>query len=175
MTTAAAAVTTLAESAAAEEQQRLRFWEDSTSGLRVADILVGPSVGQSVKEDSQIKIHYKGRLVGKQGWFFENTYQSDSPVRLDLARDPIVEGLRRGLLGGNGLEPMRVGGRRRIVVPSEIGYVDTAVRPIPSDLGSRRRLYSTVMNPTRIQRERQELGEDLAGVVLFDVELLRMY
>lgn len=156
-------------------QRRLEFVTDPSTGLQVADILVGGKEARKLTESSKFKIHYTGRLVGKQGWFFENTYKSDEPIRLDFTKDPIVPGLRQGILGIGGLEPMRVGGRRRIVVPSSIGYLDTTVKPVPSDLGSRRRLYSTVMNPTRVQQERAALGGDLAGVVLFDVELMRIY
>jgi len=169
---------TLPASAQAEEQQpkKLQF-VTTADGLKYADIVEG--LGPAVTDSNAIRIHYKGRLVGKQGWFFDDTYATDDPIRIDLKADVLVEGFRRGIVGSTdadvGIGGMRVGGRRRIVVPSSLGYVDKKVMPIPKDMGQRRRLYSTVMNSNRIDREREALGgNDLAGVVMFDVELLRI-
>lgn len=58
-----------------------------------------------------------GRLVGKQGWTFEDTRDDDDPYRLQLGRGEVVEGLERGLLG------MKVGAVRRVVVPSPLAHV----------------------------------------------------
>ena len=46
----------------------------------------------------------------------------------------------------------------------------------PGTLGQRQRLYSTVMNDVRMDREQAapELNGDLAGTVVLDLELLRI-
>ena len=69
---------------------------------------------------------------------------------------------------------MKVGGRRRIIIPSEAGYLNRSLEPIPRDFGQRQRLYTTVLNDNRKDRERNALGSDLAGVVVLDVELMRI-
>ena len=92
----------------------------------------------------------------------------EGPFRLDLGTGTVVKGLEEGLIG------MKPGGRRRVVVPSAVGYTSRQLEPIPRDFGSRQRLFTTVMNNVRIESEREALGEDLAGVVVFDVELLRI-
>ena len=138
------------------------------SGVMVADVLVGTSP-ETVQDNSKVNIHILGRLLGKQGWSFMNTQASgEDPFRLELGTHTVVPGLEEGLIG------MKVGGRRRIVVPSSVGYLTKDLQPIPRDFGNRQRLYTTVMNNVRIEREREGLGQDLAGVVVFDIDLIRI-
>eukprot|EP00741_Cyanophora_paradoxa_P000305 tig00000403_g296.t1 len=54
-----------------------------------------------------------------------------------------MKGFEEGLLG------MREGGVRRLVIPPGLGFTDESVGPVPDDFGDRRRLYSTVLNPSR--------------------------
>ena len=140
------------------------------SGVQVADILQGQQADtETVGPSSKINVHILGRLLGKQGWSFENSQASgEDPYRLDLGSGTVVQGLEEGLQG------MKVGDRRRIVVPSSVGYTSRALEPIPREFANRQRLYTTVMNSNRIDRERQLLGADLAGVVVFDVVLVRI-
>ena len=60
-----------------------------------------------------------------------------------LGRDPVIKGLEEGLLG------MREGGKRRLLIPSELGYQNKQQVPIPRSFGNRQRLYSTVLNTER--------------------------
>jgi hypothetical protein len=136
-------------------------------GLRVADIRNGIGM-MEVQADSKVNIHLTGRLLGKNGWIFMNSQLDDEPYRLQLGVGTVVSGLEEGLMA------MKEGGRRRIVVPSALGYLDKTLEPIPRDFGNRQRLYTTVMNRGRIDREKSQLGTDLAGMVVFDVELLRI-
>ena len=152
---------------AQDPPRKLEFRTDELTGVMVADMLVGSS-RVVVGPDSKINIHITGRLLGKSGWIFENSQQEGEPYRLQLGTHAMVPGLERGLLG------MAEGGKRRIVVPSEQGYLNKQLEPIPRDFGNRQRLYTTVMNSVRVNREREQLGSDLAGKVVFDVELLRI-
>lgn len=149
-------------------QKRLTF-QTLESGVQVADIMEGNGTGDSVvTSTSKVNVHLLGRLLGKQGWIFENSQAAgEDPFRLDLGTGTIIPGLEEGLLG------MKPGGRRRIVIPSAVGYTSRSLEPIPREFSNKQRLYTTVMNSERIERERQALGTDLAGVVVFDVELLR--
>lgn len=123
-----------------------------------------------VEPTSKVNIHIVGRLLGKNGWIFENSREDKGgePYRLQLGSGMVIPGLEIGLQG------MVEGGIRRVVVPSSQGYLDKALEPIPRDFGNRQRLYTTVMNSVRVDRERELLGSDLAGKVVFDVELLRI-
>lgn len=142
---------------------------NDSSGVRVADILAGANGEITVMPTSKVNVHIKGRLLGKQGWIFEDSQGAgEDPFRLDLGNGSVIQGLEAGMQG------MHIGGRRRIVIPSAVGYTSRSLEPIPRDFGNRQRLYTTVMNSVRIDRERQALGADLAGVVVLDVELLRI-
>lgn len=157
--------------AAAETQQKKLTFQTLESGVRVADILEGTNGGASVivTSNSKVNVHLLGRLLGKQGWIFEDSQAAgEDPFRLDLGTGTVIPGLEEGLIG------MKPGGRRRIVVPSAVGYTSRKLEPIPREFSNKQRLYTTVMNSERIERERQALGADLAGVVVFDVELLRV-
>jgi hypothetical protein len=69
----------------------------------------------------------------------------------------------------------RKGGKRRIVIPARLGYKSTDQIPVPADFGQRQRLFSTVLNNVRTDREAAALGDSLAGKLVLDVELLKVY
>ena len=139
----------------------------TSSGLQYSDFKVGS--GPAVKADSRVTFHVVGRLVGRQGWVFENSARvDDEPYRLQMGNNAMIAGLEEGLLG------MNEGGIRRLIIPSPLGYQDRDHEPIPRELGQRQRLYPTVLNQVRLSQESKGLGEgnDVAGVVLLDVQLI---
>jgi len=158
--------TLLLSTPAMAEEQRLQFTTLDT-GVRIADIRIQPS-SSSVQPTSKVNVHLTGRLLGKNGWIFEDSQADGEPYRLQLGNGSVIQGLQDGLVG------MTEGSRRRIVVPSSQGYVNKQLEPIPRDFGNRQRLYTTVMNSVRVDRERSQLGSDLAGMVVLDVEILRI-
>jgi hypothetical protein len=149
-------------------QQKLVFSE-SPSGLRAADIEVGGG-DTAAAGGSRVSFHVYGRLVGKNGWIFMNSQEDDEgPLRLTLGAGQMIPGLEEGVLG------MRAGGRRRLVVPSRIGYDDREHEPKPRSFGQQQRLYGTVLNEVRRRQERgsaELAGSDVAGVVAIDVKML---
>ena len=62
------------DTALAVAPSSLEFME-SKSGLRYADFKVGN--GPAVAPDSRVTMHIVGRLVGKQGWVFENSQRDE--------------------------------------------------------------------------------------------------
>lgn len=140
---------------------------ETTSGLKYADVKSGS--GPAVTSDSRVTMHIVGRLVGKQGWVFENSQRDeDEPYRLQVGQGKMIAGLEEGLAG------MQEGGVRRLLIPSYLGYIDKVLEPVPRDFGQRQRLYSTVLNGVRRRQEAEALGTDLAGVILLDVQLIRV-
>ena len=68
------------------------------------------------------------------------------------------------------VEGMAEGQVRRVVIPPSASYQSEADEPVPRDFANRRRLYTTIFNPTRIAN-----GEgDTLATVIFDVELVRV-
>src|SRR5690349_14007653 len=82
------------------------------SGVYYADVAVGTGVADTATTDS-IKINYTGRL--KDGFQFDASTNVTFPVA------SIVTGMRQGLYG------MKEGGKRKLVIPSALGYGPTAI------------------------------------------------
>ena len=91
----------------------------AASGLAFCDAVVGsgaaPSKGQT------IQAHYTGRL--ENGRVFDSSYERGSPLKFKVGVRQVIAGWDEGILGDGGDVPaMQVGGRRRLVIPSELGY-----------------------------------------------------
>lgn len=86
-------------------------WDVTTpSGLKIQDLKVGdgpiPKMGQTVK------VHYIGRF--ENGEEFNNSYKEGSPAEFRLGG--VIDGWNEAL------QTMKVGGKRKIFVPSKLGY-----------------------------------------------------
>jgi hypothetical protein len=93
----------------------LPIFKTSDSGLKYLDIKQGS--GPEAKNGCKVTFHYIGRLAGRQGKIYEDTY-ADEPYRITLGTDKIIPGLQEGLLG------MKEGGKRRLLIPSSLAYSD---------------------------------------------------
>ena len=155
----------------ASSSQAYDTYKVSSSGVEYYDYRVGE--GRPVAQGDRAVIDFEGRLIGRQGWVFEDTLSTGQPVRLNTADPKVIEGLRIGLVGEEGMPAMRDGGRRRLLIPSRLGYQSRENEPLPSDFGQRQRLWSTVLNSVRGDHEREALGDALTGKLLMDVDLRR--
>ena len=95
----------------------------TASGLYYRDLEVG--TGALVKGREDVKVHYTGWLTN--GTKFESNAESDPPLTLPLGRGRAIRGFDEGLVG------MRVGGRRQLVIPPELGYGSNRSGQIPAD------------------------------------------
>jgi len=82
----------------------------TATGLTYWDIKTG--TGESPKPDSIVAVEYSGWLA--DGKLFHSSLQEGRPETFRL--DKVIPGMTEGILS------MKVGGRRRLVVPSELGY-----------------------------------------------------
>jgi len=143
--------------------------DDSTNygeGVRGVDLLVGADSGKAVEEGDTVKVRLKGRLMAKNGWVFLDDGLADNDRVFTVGRDgkDVIRGLEVALLG------MRAGGVRRVILPPPVSYTQPGQEPQPSDGAFKRRLESTIFNPTRLAN-----GEgDTLATTMFDVELVRI-
>jgi FKBP-type peptidyl-prolyl cis-trans isomerase len=79
--------------------------------LEVIDLVVGE--GEEVPADATITAHYTGALV-TDGTIFESSLDSGRPATFGL--NQVIDGWTRGVPG------MKVGGTRRLVIPSDLAY-----------------------------------------------------
>lgn len=89
--------------------------------LEVKDLVVGK--GAAATPASLVTVQYYGVLY-KDGKYFDSSWKRGTPAQFSLTR--VVKGFTYGIGGGKAgsvnIAPMRVGGRRIIIVPSALGY-----------------------------------------------------
>lgn len=108
-----AAATTAAETASAPAPASA----SAPAGLRITDLRIGG--GRAVRSGDTVKVIYVGKLPN--GSVFDQS--RDTPIRLGIGKNQLIEGWERGLLG------MRVGGRRRLIIPPDLAYGDRGSPP----------------------------------------------
>lgn len=94
------------------------------SGLQYQDIVVGK--GEMPKPGDTIFVDYVGWFANGQR--FDTTYKTGTPQDFIIGKGRVIPGWDEGML------TMRVGGRRRLVVPSDLAYGPDGNPPaIPPD------------------------------------------
>jgi peptidylprolyl isomerase len=76
--------------------------------LEVSDLTVGS--GAEVSAGDQVRVHYVG-VAYSTGEEFDASYNRGAPLDFKLGTGRVIAGWDRGVAG------MRVGGRRRLVIP----------------------------------------------------------
>lgn len=101
-------------------------YQTSTSGLAYYDYPRRDDkevTDEIAKINSKIVIDVKGYLAGRNGWqFIDTSAYEDGSIRLVIGRTPIIKGLEIGLIGSDDIIPMKKGDKRRLVIPSRLGY-----------------------------------------------------
>ncbi len=83
------------------------------SGLRITDIVVG--VGDmAMGKGCTVVVHYTGWL--EDGTKFDSSVDRDEAFSFPMECKYVIPGWDEGVKG------MQVGGRRRLVIPPELGY-----------------------------------------------------
>lgn len=83
------------------------------SGVSVRDMVV-PDQGPGVAEGDEVAVHYDLRLA--DGTFVESSRDTGQPMRFAVGAGTVPRGLEQGVIG------MRLFGRRRVNVPSALGF-----------------------------------------------------
>lgn len=88
-------------------------------GVEVKDLVVGK--GKAATPTSNVKVQYYGVLY-KDGKYFDSSWKRGMPA--DFPLTGVVKGFTYGIGGDTAskIAPMKVGGRRIIIVPSKYGY-----------------------------------------------------
>ena len=89
------------------------------AGLKVEDLLVGG--GLTAKAGDKLVVHYTGTLTN--GTKFDSSRDRASPFEFTLGSGVVIKGWDQGLVG------MRVGGRRKLTIPPELGYGAAGMPP----------------------------------------------
>jgi peptidylprolyl isomerase len=84
----------------------------TASGLKYTDVKVGS--GASPVKGKQVKVHYTGTL--ENGKKFDSSVDRKEPFAFTIGVGQVIAGWDEGVMG------MKVGGKRKLVIPSKIGY-----------------------------------------------------
>jgi peptidylprolyl isomerase len=93
------------------------------SGLQYVDLQEGtgaiPQAGQVVT------VHYTGTL--ENGTKFDSSYDRNRPFQFKLGAGQVIKGWDEGLA------TMKVGSKRKLIIPPDLGYGSRPVGPIPAN------------------------------------------
>ena len=85
------------------------------NGLLIEDIVVG--VGNEAKDHNKVVVNYTGTL--ENGSVFDSSLKPGrDPFTFTLGVGSVIKGWDQGVKG------MKVGGKRKLVIPPELGYGD---------------------------------------------------
>ena len=95
----------------------------TTSGLYFRDVEMGS--GALVQRGQTVEVRYTGWL--NNGVQFDQTAAGDKPISFRVGRLQVIKGWDEGIVG------MRVGGKRQLVIPPDLGYGPDRKGIIPGD------------------------------------------
>ena len=96
----------------------------TASGLQIIDSTVG--TGASPKSGQTCVMHYTGWLYndGKKGKKFDSSVDRNEPFEFPIGQGQVIKGWDEGVAG------MKVGGKRKLVIPPSLGYGARGAPPV---------------------------------------------
>ena len=91
--------------------------------LIVDDVVIG--TGDEVKTGDTVIVDYIGTLVNGQE--FDNSHKRGTPFTFTVGAGKVIKGWDEGVVG------MKAGGKRILVIPSELAYGEKGYGPIPGN------------------------------------------
>ena len=92
--------------------QPVSDYTTTKTGLQYSDLVVG--AGEAAANGQSATVHYTGWLTdGKQ---FDSSVGRNKPFTFPVGRRKVIKGWDEGVVG------MKVGGKRQLRVPPELGY-----------------------------------------------------
>lgn len=94
---------------------------EDTSKLKIVDSVVG--TGIEAVAGKTVSVHYTGKL--ENGTVFDSSVSRGVPFEFPLGAGMVIEGWELGIAG------MKVGGKRTLTIPPELGYGNRDMGSIP--------------------------------------------
>lgn len=88
--------------------------------LQIEELQVG--TGKEAKPGQSVSVHYTGTLTN--GSRFDSSRDRNEPFEFALGAGMVIKGWDQGIAG------MKVGGRRKLTIPPELGYGPMGYPPV---------------------------------------------
>lgn len=88
--------------------------------LKIEDIIVGE--GKEISQGALITAHYTGWL--EDGTEFDSSHNRGKPFQCVIGTGRVIKGWDQGIIG------MKVGGKRKLFVPSQLAYGERQMGPL---------------------------------------------
>lgn len=107
-----------------EESNLTRPMSKNLSSLKIDDLKLGKGI--AAEKGKKLTVHYTGWL--KNGKKFDSSLDRGTPFSFSLGSAQVIKGWDQGLIG------MKVGGKRKLTIPPQLGYGEAgAGEIIPSN------------------------------------------
>ena len=93
-------------------EEKENKWIKLKNGLEMQDIVIG--AGKEAVSGDAVAAHYIGTLAN--GKKFDSSYDRGQPFAFILGGGMVIKGWDLGVVG------MKIGGKRKLVIPPELGY-----------------------------------------------------
>lgn len=116
------------------------------SGLSYYDFVSPPITAKGVNDGSKVAVWYTlGSVGARNGWRIASNVD-EKPLVFTVGKGEVVRGLDEGVLG------MRVGGKRRVVIPAKLGWKTKDDRPVIMGFAEWQRFKNIYFNENRIYK-----------------------
>ncbi len=92
----------------------------TASGLQIEDLVVG--TGTEAVASKTVEVHYTGTLAN--GSKFDSSHDRNQPFSFKLGAGRVIKGWDEGVAG------MKVGGKRKLVIPYQLAYGERGSPPV---------------------------------------------
>lgn len=89
-------------------------------GLKIEEVTAGS--GTEATPGKRVTVHYTGTLT--DGKKFDSSVDRGTPFSFPLGAGQVIQGWEKGVAG------MKVGGKRKLTIPPEMGYGERGAPPV---------------------------------------------